>query len=79
MDPATSTVEPLAADHVLGVAWRDAIRVYRDLSNYRVSLSLEDDGWHVDFELKSPTALGGGPHYVIDSATGTIRSRVYEQ
>jgi hypothetical protein len=76
---APHVIDSVTADHALAVAWRDANRVYRDLTNYRASVSLEADGWHVDFELKSPTSLGGGPHYVIDSATGSIRSRVYEQ
>ena len=40
---------------------------------------LEDDGWQVGYELKDPRLKGGGPHYVIDSQTGAIISKVYEQ
>jgi hypothetical protein len=75
---ASSTVS-LAGDQVLAIAQRDAARVYRDLSPYRIQLVLEDDGWHVDYELKNPRLKGGGPHYVIDAHTGAIISKRYEQ
>jgi hypothetical protein len=70
---------PLAADQVLAIAQVDAARAYRDLTPYRVTLALEDDGWHVDYELKARTRKGGGPHYVIDAITGHIRAKRYEQ
>ena len=69
----------LAGDQVLTIAQADASRVYRDLSPYRIQLTLEDDGWHVDYELKNPMLKGGGPHYLIDARTGTIISKRYEQ
>lgn len=69
----TSPVQALA------VAQGDALRVYRDLSPYRIQLSLENDGWHVDYNLKEPRLKGGGPHYIIDAHTGTILSKRYEQ
>src|SRR5436305_90002 len=40
---------------------------------------LEEDGWHVDYELKDPRLKGGGPHYVIDRFNGAILSKRYEQ
>jgi hypothetical protein len=55
----------LAGDRVLAIAQADAARVYRDLSPYRIQLVLEDDGWHVDYDLKNP-----GPK----AAGGTISS-----
>jgi hypothetical protein len=61
------------------IAQADAARAYRDLSIYRIQLVLEDDGWQVGYELKDPRLKGGGPHYVIDSQTGAIISKVYEQ
>ena len=73
--PAT----PLSADRVLAVAQADALAAYRDLALYRVSLALEDDGWHVDYELKNPVLNGGGPHYIVDASNGMIVSRRYEQ
>ena len=69
----------LSSDEVLRIARSDAERAYRDLSAYRISLALEDDGWHVDYELKNPRLNGGGPHYVIDACSGEIVSKRYEQ
>jgi hypothetical protein len=69
----------LASDKVLAIAQADAARVYRDLSLYRIQLVLEDDGWHVDYELKNPKLKGGGPHYIIDAHTGAVLARRYEQ
>ena len=72
-------VVSLAGDQALAVAQADAARVYRDLSPYRIQLSLEDDGWHIDYNLKDPRLKGGGPHYIIDAHTGAIVSKRYEQ
>ena len=69
----------LAGDQILTIAQADAAPVYRDLSAFRIQLVLEDDGWHVDYELKDPRLKGGGPHYVIDARTGAIVSKRYEQ
>jgi hypothetical protein len=33
----------------------------------------------VDFDLQDTTARGGGPHYVIDPASGIILTKRYEQ
>ncbi len=77
MNPHTTA--PILADQALATAQADAIRVYRNLAPYRVSLVLEEDGWHVDYELKDPKRKGGGPHYLIDAATGAILNKRYEQ
>ncbi len=69
----------LAGDQVLSIAQADARSAYRDLTPYRIELSLESDGWHVDYELKNRKLKGGGPHYVIDAETGSIVSKRYEQ
>jgi len=63
----------------LAIAQADAATAYRDLTRYSIRVCLEDDGWHVDYELKDPRWKGGGPHYVIDPATGAIRSKRYDQ
>jgi hypothetical protein len=77
---ATSAGPPvIGGDRALAVAQADAVRVYRDLSGYRIQIVLEPDGWHVDYELKDPRLKGGGPHYVIDAATAAIVSKRYEQ
>jgi uncharacterized membrane protein YkoI len=69
----------LSGDRILAIAQADASRAYRNLSAYRIQLALEDDGWHVDYELKEPRLKGGGPHYVIDAQTGAIVSKRYDQ
>ena len=33
----------------------------------------------IAYELKDPRLKGGGPHYVIDAATGAIVLKRYEQ
>lgn len=69
----------LTADEALRIAQADAVANYRDLSPYRIRLTLEADGWHIDYELKDPNLKGGGPHYVVDSGTGVIVWRRYDQ
>jgi len=73
------TVPSITSDQALRIARLDAERVYRDLSHYRASVSLEPDGWHVDYELQDPQVQGGRPHYVIDPGDGEILTRQYEQ
>ncbi len=69
----------IEADEALRVARLDAERAYRDLTRYRISVCLETDGWHVDYDLKDPRVNGGGPHYVIDTGSGAILQKRYEQ
>ena len=69
----------LTCDEVLRIAQEDGQRVYNDLSGHRITLVLEEDGWHVDYDLAGPLLAGGGPHYVIDPHDGRIVSRRYEQ
>jgi len=69
----------LAVAEVLRIAQQDAEAVYRDLSGYKITLTPSADGWHVDYDLTDPLSAGGGPHYVIDSQTGEIVSRRYQQ
>lgn len=83
MSHVPTSTEPapplLSGDRVLAIAEADARTAYRDLTPYRISLALEADGWHVDYDLKDPRHKGGGPHYVIDARTGAILSKRYEQ
>ena len=73
------TAPGVTSDQALRVARLDAEGAYRDLSRYYARVSLEADGWHVDYDLKDQRARGGGPHYVIDALTGQILSKRYEQ
>ncbi|HEX4965211.1 MAG TPA: hypothetical protein VF173_30660 [Thermoanaerobaculia bacterium] len=72
-------VPSITSDQALRIARLDAERAYRDLSPYRASVSLEQDGWHVDYALKDSRLQGGGPHYVIDPGDGVILAKQYEQ
>ena len=82
---ATAAISPgigqprLSSDEALKIARLDAERAYLDLTSYCIEIALEADGWHVDFELKNPQLNGGGPHYVIESSTGVILAKRYEQ
>jgi hypothetical protein len=69
----------LTSHEILQIAHEDAVRAYRDLGPFRIAMSQEADGWHVDYELKDPNMNGGGPHYVIDPISGQIVHKVYHQ
>jgi hypothetical protein len=76
----SQVAKPLcSSDQALQRARLDAEKAYGDLSLYRITILLESDGWHIDYDLKDSTLDGGGPHYVIDSASGNIVSKRYEQ
>lgn len=76
---AELTIPAITSDEALRIARLDAERAYRNLAPYRASVSLEQDGWHVDYELKDLHLQGGGPHYVIDPGDGTIVAKQYHQ
>ena len=63
----------------LATAENDAQGAYGDLTQYQVLIRLGPDGWHIDYELADPKLQGGGPHYVIDSTSGQIVQKRYEQ
>lgn len=69
----------LASDEALRIARADAERVYRELHLYRIEITLETDGWHINYELKDSQLNGGGPDYIIDATTGAIVSKTYYQ
>jgi hypothetical protein len=75
----TAPAGTVLMENALQIARLDAEKAYRDLSDFRIVLVLRDDGWHVDFEMLSETAHGGGPHYLIDSSTGEIIWKRYDQ
>ena len=76
---AESKSKRIEADEAVKIARLDAEHAYRDLSMYRIVITIEHDGWHVDYELRNPNQQGGGPHYIIDSGTGRIVTKRYEQ
>jgi hypothetical protein len=83
MSTAVSLAPPrpaVTSDEALRIARLDAEAAYRDgLEHYLIQITIRPDGWHVDYELNRPGWNGGGPHYVIDSKTGQIVSKRYEQ
>ena len=64
---------------MLRTAHQDAEKAYRDLSDFRIRLAIQRDGWHIDYDLKKEGMQGGGPHYIIDAASGAILHKWYEQ
>jgi len=74
-----SITERLSREDALREAKDDASRVYKDLSQYRVEATLQEDGWHVDYVLRDDLLDGGGAHYLIDDRTGQILRKKYEQ
>ena len=69
----------ISADEALRRAQADALQAYRDLTPYWIRVVLEADGWHVDYQTRAAGVKGGGAHYVIDSMTGAIVAKRYEQ
>jgi hypothetical protein len=76
LEPSKPQVSP---DGALRIARLDAEQKYRDLSPYRIAIVLEDTHWRIDYELRNSNVQGGGPHYLIDAATGAILSKRYAQ
>lgn len=72
--------KPLTRESALSIAREDAERVYRNLDRFFVTATQSQDVWHVDYELEDGEFVcGGGPHYIIDSQTGEITWKRYDQ
>jgi hypothetical protein len=72
----------LSRERAIDIARVDAQRVYKkpgELDEFRITATLEGDVWRVDFELRDPGTVGGGPHYGIDARSGRILSRRFQQ
>jgi len=79
MNDRFSMALAIPCDQALQVAQQDAERAYGNLAAFRIVIALQDDGWHIDYELKNQNLNGGGPHYIIDTTNGAIVSKRYEQ
>jgi hypothetical protein len=79
MATVSQTGSSLTVPDAFRIAHQDAQSVYGDLFGFKITLTPCSDSWQVDYDLMDATAVGGGPHYVIDSHTGAILSRRYEQ
>lgn len=75
----TIAAPAISSDEALRIARMDGEMKYHNLSQHRVEATLHDDGWHVEYSPAAKTSHGGGPHYVIDAATGEIRWKRYYQ
>jgi hypothetical protein len=53
----------------------DAVHAYGDVSQFRETAVLRDDGWHVDCELVDTHVNGDGSHYIVDAASDMIESK----
>ena len=69
----------ITSDEALRIVNRDMARWYCEMGVDRIEITLEFDGWHVNYELKDGTLNGGGPHYVNDATTGEIVTKKYYQ
>ena len=76
---ATVSTPAISRQQAIAIAETDALPVYGDLNDLTLEVALHDDGWHVDYWLRKRRHAGGGPHYVIDPASGVILRKRYEQ
>src|SRR5262249_52891102 len=67
-----ATIPP---EEALAIVEADAVMA-RGLTRHKTRVVLEDDGWHVDYELKNTRMRA--VHYVLDALTGEIVSKRYD-
>jgi hypothetical protein len=74
------TAPTISRSRATAIAEADALPMYGvSLHTMESRISLHEDGWHIDYELRDQEEQGGGPHYVIDASTGAIVSKKYYQ
>jgi hypothetical protein len=71
--------DSITKEEALKIAHENASKYYRDLSIYKIEAVYKQGKWHVDYLLKDPGMVGGGPHYTISAKTGEIESYRFEQ
>ena len=69
----------VSRQQAIAIAEADALTAYDTLDDLTLEVSLQSDGWHVDYWLRKPRHAGGGPHYVIHADTGAIVFKNYTQ
>ncbi|MCB0397538.1 MAG: hypothetical protein KDD36_12850 [Flavobacteriales bacterium] len=75
----TTDQDSITREEAMALARQWASQVYHDLTPYEIETTLKDGNWHVDYELKDPGMVGGGPHFVISASTGELISSRFEQ
>jgi hypothetical protein len=76
---AVTVPTTISRQQAIAIAEADGLAVYGDLDDLTLEVSLQDDGWHVDYWMRKPRWAGGGPHYIIDRTTGEILTKLYQQ
>jgi hypothetical protein len=69
----------ISKEEALQIARKLASAVYKDLSVYEVKVTLLESSWYIDYWLKDPGMVGGGPHFVLSAKTGEVLSSRFEQ
>ncbi len=69
----------ITREKALKIANDDASLIYSDLTPYEIESRLENGNWVIDYEIKDPNVVGGGPHYIISGITGKILLFRYDQ
>lgn len=78
--PTAVASPPVSRQQAIAIAEADAVAAYgHELNMLTLEVALHDDGWHVEYHMRRPRWAGGGPHYLIDSATGAILTKKYYQ
>jgi hypothetical protein len=79
--PTVVSTPTISRQQAVTLAEADALPMYGPewLNSLRLQVTLQDDGWHVEYHQWRPRHTGGGPHYVIDATTGAIVSKKYYQ
>lgn len=69
----------ISREKALQIAHEVASAAYRDLSVYKIKAARRGRRWRVDYCLKDPGMVGGGPHFIISAETGEVLTSRFEQ
>jgi hypothetical protein len=69
----------ITKERALKIANENASKFYNDLSVYKIDIKMDEDKWIINYLLKDPRMVGGGPNYAISAKTGEIVSFRFEQ
>ena len=82
LNHASGVSNLISKENAQEIASEDATRVYGDLSDYVMVLTLVRNEWHVKYKIRKDKKikyLGGSPEYIIDAQTGKIIGGKYFQ
>jgi hypothetical protein len=78
-EAARRAVPAVSCDQALAIARHDAEQAHREFLDHRIEITLQSDGWHVEFRIDKPLVAGGGANYLVDATSGAILSKTYYQ